>query len=166
MELTSRMGAKLDKTDRQIMKLLQQDSRIPLQVIAKKLRIPKSTVHYRIGRLEREKIIQGYYAKINPAKLGYDYIAVVLVRAKYGPKYHEKVGVKLATVPGVWGVYYVLGDHDFIVLVRATDREDYVKKLDQIIAMGDIERTSTQVVARIIKEDPRFDIDSTTSRKA
>ena len=156
---------KLDKTDRQIMKLVQQDSRIPLQTIAKRLGIPKSTVHYRISRLEREKIIEGYYAKLNAAKLGYDYLAVVLVRAKYGPHYHQKVGIRLSQVPGVWAVYYVLGDFDFIVLVRAIDREDYMQKLEQISGMSDIERTSTQVVARIIKEDPRFDTDSSSMRE-
>jgi len=148
---------KLDKVDRSLLKILQQDSRVPLQVIAKRLGIPKSTVHYRISRLEREKIIEGYYAKLNPAKLGYDYLAVVLVRAKYGPRYHQKVGLRLSKIPGVWAVYYVLGDLDFIVLIRALDRDDYIKKLERLSNMSDIERTSTQVVARILKEDPRME---------
>jgi Lrp/AsnC family leucine-responsive transcriptional regulator len=148
----------LDRIDRILLKILQQDSRIPLQQIAKKLGIPKSTVHYRIGRLERERIIQGYYAKLNPSRLGYDYLAVVLVRAKYGPQYHRKVGVKLARVPGVWGVFYMLGDFDFIVMIRAFDRDDYMEKLERISSMSDIERTSTQVVARVVKDDPRVDM--------
>lgn len=141
------------------MKFLQQDSRTSLQVIAKKLGIPKSTVHYRIGRLEREKIIQGYYARLNGSKLGYDYLCVILVTAKYGPMYAQKIGVRLAAVPGVWSVYHVLGPYDFVVLIRAADREDYMEKIEQISAMRDIERTNTQVVGRVIKEDPRFDTD-------
>ncbi|MGD0176144.1 MAG: Lrp/AsnC family transcriptional regulator [Candidatus Bathyarchaeia archaeon] len=149
--------AKLDKIDRTLLKILQKDSRVPLQVIAKRLGIPKSTVHYRISRLEREKVIEGYYAKLNPARLGYDYLAVVLVRAKYGPRYHQKVGLRLSKIPGVWAVYYVLGDVDFIVLIRALDRDDYMQKLERLSNMSDIERTSTQVVARILKEDPRME---------
>lgn len=148
---------KLDKVDRSLLKILQQDSRVPLQIIAKRLGIPKSTVHYRISRLEREKIIEGYYAKLSPAKLGYDYLAVVLVKAKYGPLYHKKVGQRLSRIPGIWAVYYVLGDFDFVVLIRALDRDDYMKKLERLSNMSDIERTSTQVVARILKEDPRMD---------
>jgi Lrp/AsnC family leucine-responsive transcriptional regulator len=148
---------KLDKIDRNLLKILQQDSRVPLQLIAKRLGIPKSTVHYRIGRFEREKIIEGYYAKLNPAKLGYDYLAVVLVRAKYGPRYHRKVGLRLSKIPGVWAVYYVLGDFDFVVLIRALDRDDYMGKLERMSSMSDIERTSTQVVARIVKENPRIE---------
>jgi DNA-binding Lrp family transcriptional regulator len=147
----------LDKTDKLLLKIIQQDSRVPLQKIARQLGVPKSTVHYRIGRLEREKIIEGYYAKLNASRLGYDYLAVVLVRAKYGPQYHKKVGLKLSKLAGVWAVYYVLGDYDFIVLIRATNRDDYMQKLEQLSNMTDIERTSTQVVGRVIKEDPRID---------
>jgi Lrp/AsnC family leucine-responsive transcriptional regulator len=153
----------LDRIDRVLLKILQQDSRIPLQKIAKKLGIPKSTVHYRIGRLERAKIIQGYYAKLDPARLGFDYLAVVLVRARYGPRYHKNVGTKLARMPGVWAVYYVLGDFDFAVLMRAIDRDDYMRRLEQLSNMSDIERTVTQVVARVVKEDPRVDTRSQTS---
>ena len=91
----------MDKTDKTLLGIIQQDSRIPLQNIAKKLGIPKSTVHYRIGRLERDKIIEGYYAKLNASRLGYDYLAVVLVKAKYGPQYHKKVGLRLSRIPGV-----------------------------------------------------------------
>jgi DNA-binding Lrp family transcriptional regulator len=151
-------SVELDKIYRSLLRILQKDSRVPLQQIAKQLRIPKSTVHYRIGRLEREKIIQGYHVKLDPSRLGYDYLAVVLVRAKYGPQYHKKVGLRLARVPGVWGVFYMLGDFDFVVMIRAIDRDDYMQKLERISSMSDIERTSTQVVARVVKDDPRVDM--------
>jgi DNA-binding Lrp family transcriptional regulator len=147
----------LDNTDKLLLRIIQQDSRISLQKIARRLGVPKSTVHYRIGRLERENIIEGYYAKLNAGRLGYDYLAVVLVRAKYGPQYHKKVGLRLSRIPGVWAIYYVLGDWDFIVLIRAINRDDYMRKLERLSNMTDIERTSTQVVARVVKEDPRID---------
>jgi len=147
----------LDSIDKLLLRIIQQDSRVPLQKIARRLGVPKSTVHYRIGRLERENIIEGYYAKLNAGSLGYDYLAVVLVRAKYGPQYHKKVGLKLSKLSGVWAVYYVLGDWDFVVLIRARNREDYMKKLEQLSNLADIERTSTQVVGRVVKEDPRID---------
>jgi len=141
--------------DLSILRFLQNDCQVPLDDLAKKLRIPKSTLHYRIKRLEKGGVIEGYYAKVNPLKLGHDYVAIVLVRAKYGPHYHERVGAKIAAIPGVWGVYYVLGEYDFIVLVRALNREDYMRKLESLSNMTDIERTSTQIAAKIVKEDPR-----------
>ena len=155
LDLTSE---KNNAIDRSILKLLQQDCRIPLDVLAKKVGVPKSTLHYRIKRLEKEGIIGGYYAKVDPLKLGYDYVAVILVKARYGPHYHEKLGKKIANISGVWGVYYVLGEYDFIVLIRAKDREDYMNKLELMSNMPDIERTNTQVAAKILAEDPRVPV--------
>lgn len=146
----------MDKTDKILLGILQRDSRIPLQEIAKKLGVSKSTTHYRIGKFEREKIIEGYHAKLNAAKLGYEYLAVVLVKAKYGSQYHKKVGTKLSKIAGVWAVYYVLGDYDFIVLMRAINRDDYMEELERLSNMPDIERIDTQIVGRVVKEDPRI----------
>jgi DNA-binding Lrp family transcriptional regulator len=126
--------------------------------VAKRLGIPKSTLHYRIKRLEKDGVIEGYHAKLNSLELGYDYVAIILVRAKYGPRYHERVGKKIAAIRGVWAVYYVLGEYDFIVLVRATNRDDYMHKLELLSNMPDVERTSTQIAAKIVKEDPRLQL--------
>jgi len=117
----------LDENDLQLLSLLQYDSRIPLDDAAKKLRVPKSTLHYRIKRLEKRKVIEGYYAKLSAHGLGFDYLAVVFVKAKYGSGYHTNVGRKLARIPGVWAVYYVLGELDFVVLIRASDRRLHAK---------------------------------------
>jgi len=155
----------LDKTDRSLLGMLQRDCRVPLQEVAKRLGVPKSTVHYRIKKLEQEGIVDGYHARVNAAKLGFDYLAAVLVRAKYGPKYHEKVGRKLAKIPGVWAVYYVLGDIDFVVLIRAKDRDDYMKKLDQLSSLPGTERTSTQVVVKVVKDDPRVELPAVPNEK-
>jgi len=158
VEITKEGTSGLNKTDRLLIAMLQKDCRVPLQQVANKLEAPKSTVHYRIRKLEHDGIVEGYHAKVNAARLGYDYLAVVLVRAKYGPKYHEKLGRRLANISGVWAVYYVLGEIDFIVLIRAKDRDDYMQKLAQLSSMSDIERTSTQIVAKVIKEDSRVDL--------
>jgi len=148
----------LDDIDVEILKILQKDCRVTLDQMSKMLNVPKSTLHYRIKRLEKQGVIEGYYAKINPAKLGKEYITVTLVRAKYGPGYHKKVGEKLAKLPGVWAVYFVLGETDFIVLTRSDSRETFMKTLEQMINSKEIERTSTMVVTEIIKEDPRIEL--------
>jgi Lrp/AsnC family leucine-responsive transcriptional regulator len=140
-----RIGRSLDKTDLGILKILQEDCRTP--------------IHYRIKRIEEEGIIEGYHAKIDHAKLGKDYLAATFVRAEYGPGYHESAGRKLAEIPGVWAVYFILGENDFFVLSRSSDREDYLRKLEKIMSMPEIERTSTQVIAKVIKEDLREEID-------
>jgi len=148
----------LDNLDFEILKELQIDCRTPLQEIAEKVGAPTSTVHYRVKRLERDGVIDGYYANINPEKLDLDYLTVIQVRAEYGPGYHERIGKKLAKIPGVWAVYFTLGETDFFLLTRSKDKSEYMKILDVLMATKGIVRTSTQVVAKLIKEDPKSDI--------
>jgi Lrp/AsnC family leucine-responsive transcriptional regulator len=148
----------MDRIDFSILRLIQDDCRVPLDKLADRLGIPKSTLHYRIKRLEEVGVIEGYHARVNPLTLGKDYVAIILLKAKYGPRYHQRVGKKIASVPGVWAVYYVFGEYDFIVMIRSADREEYMKNLETLINMPDVERTNTQIVGKIIKEDVRVTI--------
>lgn len=148
----------LDEIDVGIINILQEDCRLSLEHIASKLGVPKSTVHYRIKRLEEEGIIEGYHAKINFEKLGNNFITITLVRAKYEQGYHEKIGRKICEIPGVWGVYFVFGETDFIVLTRSKNREEYLRKLEFIMGLPEIERTNTLIVAKVLKEDLRGNV--------
>ncbi|BFH74001.1 Lrp/AsnC family transcriptional regulator [Sulfurisphaera javensis] len=147
----------MDEFDLKILKILQTDAKYSLDEIARELKIPKSTVAYRIKKMEREGIIKGYYAHIDPASLNLDYIIISSVKAKYGKNYHVELGNKLAQIPGVWGVYFVLGENDFIVMARYKNREEFMEKfLEKVMSIPEVERTSTQVVVKIIKESPNI----------
>ena len=140
------------------MKFLQTEARTPLAKIASSCRVPKSTIHYRIRKLEKEGVIQGYRAILDTDLLGLDYMAVSLIRGKYGPKYHQRLGKKLASLRGAWVVYFVFGDWDFVVLTRSKNREDLSKVIDTIISMNEVERGTTLIVSRALKEDQRVDL--------
>jgi len=149
----------LDELDLKILNILQENCRRSLDEISKELNIPKSTIYYRIKKLESIGVIEGYYAKVNPKILGHDYFTITLVKAKYGPGYHKKIGEIISKIPGVWAVYYVLGEYDFVVIARAKNREEFVSQiLEKFINHEEIERTNTIVIVDIIKEDPRIKV--------
>ncbi|MHA2055001.1 MAG: Lrp/AsnC family transcriptional regulator [Candidatus Hodarchaeales archaeon] len=148
----------LDDLDIKILKELQTDCRTPVQVIAQKIKTPASTIHYRVKRLDEQNYIKGYYAAINAEKVEKDYQTIMQVRATYGKDYHNEIGNKLANLPGVWAVYFLLGDWDFVLLIRAKDRNDYMQLVEKVMSMPGIERTSSLVVLKPIKEDPRIDL--------
>lgn len=145
----------IDEIDLEILKILQQDAKYPLERIAEEIKAPKSTIAYRIKRLERAGVIRGYHAYIDPMSLNMDYLVITLVKARYGKDYHEVLGHKIAQLPGVWGVYFVLGENDFIVLARFRNRDEMMSKfLEKLMSMPEVERTNTQVIAKVIKEAP------------
>ena len=65
------MTLKIDIKDQKILSLLDNNSRLSNSQIAKKVRLSKPTVEYRINRLEKNKVIFQYYTIINFTKLGY-----------------------------------------------------------------------------------------------
>ncbi|HJX50359.1 hypothetical protein A3K73_08885 [Candidatus Pacearchaeota archaeon RBG_13_36_9] len=62
---------KIDKKGMQILGILDWDARIPISGIAKKTRLNKDVVRYRISNLERDNVLEGYYTIVNTSKLGY-----------------------------------------------------------------------------------------------
>jgi len=149
----------LDDLDISLLKELQNECRTPLQDIASKVGAPTSTVHYRLKRLERAEIIEGYYAKIKPEKLDMEYIAITRLRVELTPGYYDAIGEQLSKITGVWAVYLILGDSDFLIMTRSKDREGFMKIMDQVLQIKGIQQSSTSVVAKLIKEDPRLSLD-------
>jgi len=62
---------KLDLKDFKILKQLDENARSANSEIAKKVRLNKNTVNYKIKRMEEEGVIKGYYPVIDNSKLGY-----------------------------------------------------------------------------------------------
>jgi DNA-binding Lrp family transcriptional regulator len=154
------VNKELDKIDLAILKNLQENPKLRIRDLAKKLQIPKSTIYYRLRQLENLGVIKRYGVILDSDKLGFEYIVVIQVRGKYGPKYHDEIGKFLSKNPYVQGVYYVLGDIDFIVIGKFPSKAKYMEFLEQLINSSIIERTSTMVVAKVIKEDISLHIDS------
>jgi DNA-binding Lrp family transcriptional regulator len=145
----------LDTLDLEILRILQYDAKYPIERMATKLGVSKSTIAYRIKNLETSGIIKGYHAYLDPARLNMDYITITFVHGRYGKDYHVELGEKIAKLPGVWGVYFVLGEIDFIVMGRFRNRDEFLNNyLERLMSMPEVERTSTQVVVKVIKEAP------------
>jgi DNA-binding Lrp family transcriptional regulator len=67
---------KIDVYDRKILFELDMDARIPASGIARKIRLPKETVNFRIRRLLQNGYISSFYTIVNGALLGYQYYKV------------------------------------------------------------------------------------------
>lgn len=144
---------KLDELDLKLLELIQRNPKIKLHELERTLKSPKSTIHYRLKKLEELGVIKGYRALLDAEKLGFQFNVVILVRAVYGPQYHYEVGRLLSENPYVQAVYYILGDIDFVVIGKFPSRDSYLRFLESLINSGRVERTSTMVVIKTLKED-------------
>ncbi|HAR56864.1 MAG TPA: leucine-responsive transcriptional regulator, partial [Idiomarina baltica] len=60
----------IDRIDRKILRILQDDGRIANVALAKRVGLSATACLERVKKLEREGVIESYHARINPAKLG------------------------------------------------------------------------------------------------
>lgn len=62
---------RIDSTDKEIITLLQKNARMPLKEIAANVHMSSPSVSARIERLERDGVILGYQARVNPVMMNY-----------------------------------------------------------------------------------------------
>lgn len=146
----------MDETDRNILKCLYEDARMPLRQIADRLGISVSTVSVRLRALETEQIIKGYIPILDPAKLGYDLLTIIGVRISEGKL--VDVEVELAKDPRVLQVYDVTGEWDSMLVARFRSREELNVFVKELLSQPHIERTNTLLVLNVVKDEKRLPI--------
>jgi len=122
----------LDSRDLEIVKALVKDARTPLTAIAKQLGVSEAAVRKRLAKLEREGVIEGYSAKVNPSKLGFTVVA--LVGVDVAPERYLEVASQLARLDEVKALYLTSGDHMVMMEVWARDGRDLMKFLSEKVS--------------------------------
>lgn len=111
--------ASLDLTDKKILYELEVNSRRSLGKIAKKVRISKQTLHYRIQRLVKEGVISGFITAMDLAKLGYVNYEVWMQLSELSLKKKEKFIEQLIKHDHVRWVSSCSGKFDVAIAILA-----------------------------------------------
>lgn len=82
---------KLDKIDLKLLTVLEENARLTLSQIAKKLKTSQQVVSYRLKSLEKRKVIGGYYTIINLTKLGYTNYRVMFRLSNIDKNTHKEI---------------------------------------------------------------------------
>ncbi len=149
----SMVQAALDDLDYKILIELVKDGRASFRKIAEKIGVSVSTIVSRVEALEKNGVIKGYTALIDPLKIGYNLSAVIHVRIRHGKLL--EVQRLIASYPNVYGVYDVTGESDSVILARFKSREELSTFIKTLLANEYVERTITYIVLDTIKEEWR-----------
>jgi len=111
----------LDPIDRRILDAVQRDGRISRAAIGERVGLSAAAVHERIRKLERQGVILGYTALLDPVKAGCDLLAFVLVFIDH-PKYEDRFIQAVGRMEEVQECHHVTGTANCLLKVRARDR--------------------------------------------
>lgn len=136
----------LDMIDRKIIFELDFDSRMPLSILAIKLRISKQVAKYRIDNLVKRGVIKGFYTDINASKLGLEIYMVYFKFHKMTPEIEKRFIAHMCSQESVGVNISVNGKWDYTVDIWAQSIMHFKRCYQKI--MRDYERyvKSKQVI--------------------
>ena len=136
---------KLDGIDKQILKMLMENSRRPILEIAKNIGISGAAIHQRLRKLEKQNLIIGSSIKVNTKILGYTtmaFIGIFLDRATN----NKTVVNQLKEIKEILECHYTTGDWSVLAKLICKDNEDLMQILTKKIqTIKGVARTETYI---------------------
>ena len=151
---------RFDEKDIEILKLLQQDAKMPHKEVAKKLGLSVTPAYERIKKLEKQGFISKYVAVVSAEKLGFELTAYCRIKLKE----HETSKInafeqKVCSLPQVQECMHLSGDSDYLLKVYTKNMEDYQEFITQKLAnVPNISNVRSSFVMKKVKEDPSINI--------
>jgi Lrp/AsnC family leucine-responsive transcriptional regulator len=120
---------------------LQADARLSLAELGRRVGLSSPAVAERLQRLEREQVIIGYHARLNPRKLGMALTAVIRVRP--GPRQLRAVAEVAQKTPEVVDCRRITGEDCYIITAHVRDVDHLEEVIDRFAVYG---QTTTSIV--------------------
>jgi Lrp/AsnC family leucine-responsive transcriptional regulator len=131
----------LDDINRRLLQELQRDGRAAFAELGRRVGLSAPAVAERVGRLEREGVITGYHADVDPRAIGYSLAAVVRIRP-FARQIHKIPEIAAQTLEVV-ECERITGEDCFLLRLHVRQMEDLEPVLDRFTPYG---QTTTSIV--------------------
>jgi len=158
-----------DEKDKELLRELQKDCKQSIHRLGKKLGLSQTATHYRIKKLEKNKVITGYSAIVDPAKVNLNSTAFMYFNLKQVPNAKGEfpltyIAKELAKYDKVSEVYSLAGDFDLFVKVHgANEKEIGEWQREMMLEIKDmtkvLDRVNTTLAYYTGKDSPILKID-------
>jgi len=145
---------KLDSVDLQIIRALEDDSRVSLRKLAGRVGLTPNILHNRINSLERDGVILGYAPIVDSAKMGYTLTAIIMIQVE--GEHIVEVEAEIAKGTNVLSVYDITGDYDAVVFAKFRDNAALNSFLKNLLTTRFIKRTTTLIALNAVKENSKI----------
>lgn len=145
----------LDKIDRMLLRLLQEDGRRTTLDLAKRVGLSPTGTSQRVKRLFRDGFITGVRAMLDPKKIGRGTLVFIEVRLdQTAPHVFDRFAKAVIKAPEVLECHMVVGGFDYLVKARIADMsvfQDFLKRV--ILPLPGVRETHTYASIGDVKPD-------------
>lgn len=157
----------MDATDRRILAELVADGRLSLTELSERVQLSLSPCHRRLRNLERDGVISGYHAALDPKKLGLEFEALLFITMRSAD--HETIGAFEAAVdaiPEVVQAQRLFGDPDYLLRVICADLPQYQRLWDeQFSTLPGVQKLTSTLVMKTVVDNRPPTLDRAPSRR-
>ena len=154
MGLKSRGKRDIDRIDRKILRELQADGRLAFTELGERVGLSTTPCTERVRRLERDGVIMGYHARLNPEMLNAGLLVFVEISLAYksGDIFNEFRQAVLE-LPDILECHLVSGDIDYLIKARINEMSSYRKLLgDILLGLPHVRESRSYIVMEELKE--------------
>lgn len=143
----------LDRYDRQLLNLVQEDASQSAERLAEQVALSPSAVQRRLRRLREGGVIVRQIAVVDARKTGPSTSFIVSLQVeRERPELMAQLRTWLAAQEHIQQAFYVTGETDFVLIVTAPDTETYDALMSRLItANSNVKRFTTHVALGVIK---------------
>jgi Lrp/AsnC family leucine-responsive transcriptional regulator len=133
--------SQIDPTNLRLLEELQQDARISLAELGRRVDLSSPAVAERLARLEDAGVIKGYRAEIDPRALGW--ALAVIIRIRPAPRELTKVAELARRTPEIVECHRVTGEDCYVMKAHVREVADLEELIDRFAVYG---QTTTSLV--------------------
>ena len=142
----------MDVTDRQIIRLLQEDASLSVAEIGKRVGLSSTPCWKRIRRLEEEGVITRRVAVVDPDKLGLGVTVFVSIETgDHSDEWLMRFAATVRAMPEVMEFYRMAGDVDYMLRVVTADIRSYDAFYKRLIAVAPLKNVTSRFAMERIK---------------
>lgn len=134
MQFTDALHSLLDPTDVAMIEALQEDGRVSVSELGRKVGLSQPATSERLKRLEERGVIAGYAARIDPAAVGLTMMAVIRLRTTH--EFIRPCLKQFAAMPQVIEVLRLTGEDCFLLKVIVPTPRDLESIVDSVAKYG------------------------------
>jgi len=150
----------MDKIDRKLLALLQDDADRPLNALAEAVHLTPTPCWKRIQRLQREGVIRKKVVLCEPAKLNLGLTAFVAVRTtQHSDAWLKKFAAAVQTIPEIVEAYRMSGDIDYMLRIVVPDIAGYDAVYRRLIRAVELSDVSSSFAMERLKYSTALPVD-------
>jgi len=151
----------LDRTDRKILAILQDDAALPVAEVASRVGLSQTPCWRRIQRLRSEGVIERTVSLVKPEAIGLGLTVFITIEARdHSPEWLDNFTNVVAALPEVLEVHRMAGDIDYLLRIAVADMASFDHFYRELIAAVPLKNVSSHFAMERVKSTTAYPVEA------